>query len=65
MKVDPYDKRKVKNSKKSMSNTEKSVKAVAKDTNRTRRKDTLEPLKNAMKKKNAKSQGKIEPKGIR
>lgn len=36
-KVNPYDKRKVKNSKKSMSMTEKSVKPVAKDTNKTRR----------------------------
>ena len=49
MKIDPYDKRKVVNSKKAMANTEKSVKPVAKDTNKTRRKNTLEPLKNKVK----------------
>lgn len=37
-KVNPLDKRKVKLSKKSMANSEKGVKAVAKDTNKTRRK---------------------------
>ena len=37
-KVNPFDKRKVKNSKKSMAMTEKDVAPVAKDTNKTRRK---------------------------
>ena len=45
MKINPYDKRKVINSKKAMNKTEKSVKKVAKDTNKTRRKNTLLPLK--------------------
>ena len=60
----PMDKRENKDTKKSFSKTEKSVKTVAKDTNNTRRKDTLLPLKNANKKKSARSQGKIEPKSI-
>ena len=37
-KVNPFDKRKVENSKKSFAKTDKSVKPVAKDTNKTRRK---------------------------
>jgi len=37
-KINPYDKRKVKNSKKAKDETEKGVKPVAKDTNKTRRK---------------------------
>ena len=41
----PMDKRENKDTKKSFSKTEKSVKTVAKDTNNTRRKDTLLPLK--------------------
>jgi hypothetical protein len=53
MKVNPYDKRPTKNAKKAFSKTEKSVDAVAKDTNKTRRKDTLLPLANAVKKKSA------------
>jgi hypothetical protein len=36
-KVNPFDKEKVKNSKTAMDKTEKSVKPVAKDTNKTRR----------------------------
>jgi hypothetical protein len=60
----PFDEREKGNTKKSFSKTEKSVDAVAKDTNKTRRKNTLLPLKNAMKKKTAKSQGKKEPKSI-
>lgn len=36
--ISPYDKRKVMNSKKAKNKTEKSVKSVAKDTNKTRRK---------------------------
>lgn len=46
MKVNPYDKRKVKNSKKSMSLTEKTMKPVAKDTNKTRR-AMVKPTKRA------------------
>lgn len=56
----PFDKREKKDNKKSFADTEKEVKAVAKDTNKTRRKDTLLPLKNAMKKKTAASQGRKE-----
>ncbi len=37
-KPNPYNKREVKNAKKAFARTEKSVKAVAKDTNKTRRK---------------------------
>lgn len=37
MKPNPFDKRQAKNSKKAVSRTEKSVKPVAKDTNKTRR----------------------------
>ena len=47
----PYNKRETKVAKKAFASTEKSVKPVAKDTNKTRRKDTLLPLKNAVKKK--------------
>lgn len=36
--VEPYNKREVKNDKKAMASTKKSVKPVAKDTNKTRRK---------------------------
>jgi hypothetical protein len=36
--VEPYNKRNVANSKKAFASTEKSVKPVAKDTNKTRRK---------------------------
>ena len=35
----PYNKREVKNEKKAFRNTEKTVKPVAKDTNKTRRKE--------------------------
>lgn len=38
MKVTPYNKREVSNAKKAFNRTEKSVKPVAKDTNKTRRK---------------------------
>lgn len=38
MKVNPYNKREDKNAKKAFSETEKGVKPVAKDTNKTRRK---------------------------
>jgi hypothetical protein len=37
-KANPYDKREVKNDTKAQKNTKKTVKAVAKDTNKTRRK---------------------------
>lgn len=47
----PFNKKEVKNDAKASKNTEKSVKPVAKDTNKTRRKDTMLPLKNAIKKK--------------
>lgn len=50
-KVNPYNKREVKNDKKAIARTEKGVKPVAKDTNKTRRKQSPLPLKNAMKKK--------------
>lgn len=48
-KGNPYDKRELKDKKKSFSKTIKSVKPVAKDTNKTRRKNTLKPLKNKIK----------------
>jgi len=38
--VEPYQKREVKDDKKAMASTNKSVKPVAKDTNKTRRKTT-------------------------
>jgi hypothetical protein len=60
----PFDKRENKDKKKSFSNTEKEVKPVAKDTNKTRRKNTLLPLPNAIKKKTAKSQGRKEGKNV-
>jgi hypothetical protein len=44
--INPYEKRKVSNAKKAFSKTIKTVKPVAKDTNKTRRKNTLLPLKN-------------------
>jgi hypothetical protein len=51
--VNPYDKREVKSAKKAMASTNKSVKPVAKDTNKTRRKETKEriagPLSNVKK----------------
>jgi|HubBroStandDraft_4_1064222.scaffolds.fasta_scaffold6093985_1 hypothetical protein len=47
----PFNKRASKNKNKAYRDTEKSVKPVAKDTNKTRRKQTILPLKNAMKKK--------------
>ena len=50
-KVNPFNKKEEKNDAKAFNRTEKSVKSVAKDTNKTRRKDTLLPLKNAVKKK--------------
>lgn len=37
-KPNPYNKREVKNERKAMANTNKTVKPVAKDTNKTRRK---------------------------
>ena len=37
-KIDPFDKRKVELSKKAVAKTEKAVRPVAKDTNKTRRK---------------------------
>lgn len=37
--VEPYQKREVKDDKKAMASTKKSVKTVAKDTNKTRRKE--------------------------
>ena len=39
--VEPYQKREVKDDKKAMASTNKSVKPVAKDTNKTRRKETM------------------------
>lgn len=47
----PYNEREEKDNKKAFASTEKGVKPVVKDTNKTRRKDTLLPLKNAVKKK--------------
>jgi hypothetical protein len=40
MKSNPYNKREDKNNKKAFAETEKSVKSVAKDTNKTRRTET-------------------------
>jgi len=51
MKVVPFNKRPTKNMKKSFARTSADVKPVAKDTNKTRRKQTLLPLKNAVMKK--------------
>jgi hypothetical protein len=50
-KVVPYQKRYVMDKKKAVANTEKTTKPVAKDTNKTRRKNTLMPLANRMKSK--------------
>ena len=63
--VKPFDKRTKRNDKEAFAETERSVKPVAKDTNKTRRKDTLLPLKNAIKKKTAANQGRRERKGVR
>lgn len=53
--VEPYSKREVKADKKAMASTNKSVKPVAKDTNKTRRKETKAriagPLSNVKKPK--------------
>ena len=53
--VEPYSKREVKAGKKAMASTNKSVKPVAKDTNKTRRKETkvriAGPLSNVKKPK--------------
>jgi hypothetical protein len=40
MAASPYNKREDKNAKKAFSDTEKGIKPVAKDTNKTRRKET-------------------------
>jgi hypothetical protein len=61
----PFNKCEVKNEKKAFKNTNKSVKPVAKDTNATRRKDTLEPLKNKIKPKSFKKKATAEPKNIK
>jgi hypothetical protein len=59
----PLDKLEDKDTKKSFARTEKSVKPVAKDTNKTQRKDTLKPLKNAIRNgKTARTEGKKEGK---
>jgi hypothetical protein len=46
LKKSPYNKREEANTDKSYKDANKSVKPVAKDTNKTRRKNTLLPLKN-------------------
>ena len=46
-----YDEKMDSNDKKAFKKSKKTVTPVAKDTNKTRRKDTLLPLKNAIKKK--------------
>lgn len=63
-KPNPYNKREVKNEKKAFQNTDKSVKPVAKDTNRTRRKNTLKPLKGKIKPASFKKKATNEPKSI-
>jgi len=47
MKVNPYNKREMKNDRKAFNKTEKTVKPVAKDTNKTRRK-MVKPTKRGM-----------------
>lgn len=64
-KPNPANKREVKNEKKAFGNTEKTVKPVAKDTNATRRKNTLKPLKNKIKQGSFKKKASAEPKGIK
>lgn len=64
-KPNPANKREVKNERKAFKNTEKTVKPVAKDTNATRRKDTLEPLKNRTKRVPFKKTSTNEPKNIK
>jgi DNA-nicking Smr family endonuclease len=61
----PYNKRGDVDDKKAFKNTEKSVKPVAKDTNATRRKDTLRPLKNKIKRRPFKQTASNEPKNIK
>lgn len=41
MRINPYNRREVKDDKKAMASTERGVKPVAKDTNKTRRKETM------------------------
>lgn len=60
----PFDKREVKDKKKAFASTKKNVKPVAKDTNKTRRKNTLEPLKNKIKPGSFKRKASKEPKSM-
>jgi hypothetical protein len=64
-KSNPYNKREDMDDKKAFKKTEKTVKSVAKDTNATRRKDTLKPLKNKIKQSSFKKKASAEPKGIK
>jgi hypothetical protein len=50
-KENPLSKKQESNKSKSYKKAVKGISPVAKDTNKTRRKDTLVPLKNAVKKK--------------
>jgi hypothetical protein len=51
MKSNPYNKREDKNAKKAMESTERGVKPVAKDTNKTRRTETKSRLLGVTEKK--------------
>ena len=64
-KPNPFNKRETKDDKKAFARTEKSVKPVAKDTNATRRKDTLRPLKNKIKPASFRRKATNEWKGIK
>jgi hypothetical protein len=62
---DPEQVRYVKDAKKAIGNTKKVARPVAKDTNATRRKNTLRPLKNKIKPESFKKRSTNEPKGIK
>lgn len=62
---DPEQVRYVKDAKKAISNTKKVARPVAKDTNATRRKNTLRPLKNKIKPESFKKRSTNEPKNIK
>jgi hypothetical protein len=64
-KENPFNQREGKNDRKAFSNTKKTVKPVAKDTNATRRKNTLRPLKGKIKRRPFKQTASNEPKNIK
>ena len=62
--VEPYNKREVKDDKKAMASTNKSVKPVAKDTNKTRRKETKKRITGPTVPKVKPKATSMDPKGV-